>query len=179
MFVLVAVSRVGIALLGLAVVLAGCGGDTRTYTSSSSAMEPTIHCARPGGGGCGADTADTLVVESFSGSPERGDIVLLEPSPSARRKCVPGEFYVKRVIALPGETWEMRDGHVYVNGERLAETYVIPDRRGQDTRPSERVPEDMLVVMGDNRSNSCDSRVFGAVPRDSITGKVIEIERAG
>ena len=178
MFIRLTVNRAGIALLGLAVVLAGCGGDTRTYTSTSSAMEPTIHCARPGGG-CEADTADTLVVEGFGGNPERGDMLVYESLPSWELECgiVIGEF-IKRVIALPGELWEMRDGHVYIGGERLAETYVTPDRRGQDTRPPERVPEDMFVVMGDNRSNSCDSRVFGAVPRDNITGKVIEIERA-
>jgi signal peptidase I len=120
-----------------------------------------------------------LVVESFGGSPERGDIVLLRPSPSARRKCVPGEFYVKRVIALPGETWEMRGGYVYIDDQRLAEDYVRADRRDQSTHPSRRVPEDMFVVMGDNRSSSCDSRVFGAIPRASITGRVTKIERAG
>jgi signal peptidase I len=165
-------------LLGLAVVVAGCGSDTKTYIYRSSAMEPTIHCAGPRDG-CKADTADTLVVESFDGSPERGDIVLLKPSHSAKRKCVPGEFYVKRVIALPGETWAMRDGYVYVDDQRLAEAYVTADRRDQSTHPSRRVPEDMYVVMGDNRSHSCDSRVFGAIPRASITGRVAKIERAG
>ena len=108
-----------------------------------------------------------------------GDIVLLKPSQSARRKCVPGEFYVKRVIALPGETWEMRDGYVYIDDQRLAEDYVTADRRDQSTHPSSRVPEDMFVVMGDNRSHSCDSRVFGAIPRANITGRVTKIERAG
>lgn len=165
-------------LLGLAVVVAGCGKDTKTYTYRSSAMEPTIHCAGSPSAGCEADTADTLIVESFDGSPERGDIVLLEPSDSARRKCVPGEFYVKRVIALPGETWEMRGGNVYIDDQRLAEAYVTADRRDQSTYPSRRVPEDMFVVMGDNRASSCDSRVFGAIPRASITGRVTKIERA-
>ena len=165
-------------LLGLAVVVAGCGRDTKTYTYRSSAMEPTIHCAGPSYG-CEADTADTLVVESFGGSPERGDIVLLKPSHSAKRKCVPGEFYVKRVIALPGETWEMRDGYVYIDDQRLAEDYVTADRRDRSTHPSRRVPEDMFVVMGDNRSHSCDSRVFGAIRRANITGRVTKIERAG
>jgi signal peptidase I len=120
-----------------------------------------------------------LVVKELSGSPERGDIVVLNPSHSARRKCVPGEFYVKRVIALPGETWEMRDGYVYIDDERLAEAYVTADRRDQSTYPSRRVPEDMFVVMGDNRAHSCDSRVFGAIPKASITGRVTKIERAG
>jgi signal peptidase I len=142
-------------------------------------MEPTIHCARPSYG-CEADAADTLVVERLSGSPERGDILVFESLPSAQLKCgiVIGEF-VKRVIALPGETWEMRDGYVYIDGERLAETYVTTDRRDQSTHPPKRVPKDMFVVMGDNRSNSCDSRVFGPIPRANITGRVTKIERAG
>ena len=168
-----------LTLLGTALVLAGCGGDTKTYTSPSSAMEPTIHCARPIGG-CEADAADTLVVESFSGSPERGDILVFETPPSAERKCgIAIETLIKRVIALPGETWEVRNGYVFIDGERLAETYVTPDRRDQTTQPPRRVPEDMLVVMGDNRSSSCDSRVFGPVPAANTTGKVVEIERAG
>jgi signal peptidase I len=168
-----------LTLLGIALAVAGCGGDTRTYTSPSSAMEPTIHCARPNGG-CEADVADTLVVESFSGTPERGDILVFETPPSAERECgIPIETLVKRVIALPGETWELRDGYVFIDGERLAETYVTPDRRDRTKQPPRRVPEDMLVVMGDNRAGSCDSRVFGPVPAADITGKVVEIERAG
>ncbi len=168
-----------LAPLGLALVVAACGGDKSTYTSPSSAMEPTIHCARPGGG-CEAEKADTLVVESFGGSPERGDILVFASPPSAERRCgIAIERLIKRVIALPGETWEMRDGYVFIDGERLAETYVTPDRRDQTTQPPRRVPKDTLVVMGDNRSSSCDSRVFGPVRVASITGKVVEIKRAG
>jgi signal peptidase I len=167
-----------LTLLGMALVVAGCGGDTMTLTSPSSAMEPTIHCARPIGG-CEADAADTLVVESFGGTPARGDILLFETPPSAERRCgIAIERLIKRVIALPGETWEMRDGYVFVDGKRLAETYVTPDRRDQTTRSPSRVPEDMLIVMGDNRSSSCDSRVFGPIPGANVTGKLVEIERA-
>lgn len=168
-----------LTLLGLTLVVAGCGEDTETFTSPSSAMEPTIHCARPSGG-CEADAADTLVVESLSGSPQRGDILVFATPPSAERKCgFVIERLIKRVIALPGETWEMRDGYVFIDGERLAETYVTPDRRDQTTQQPRRVPKDTLVVMGDNRSNSCDSRVFGPVPEANITGKVVKINRAG
>jgi signal peptidase I len=168
-----------LTLLGMALVVTGCGGGTKTYTSPSSAMEPTIHCARPMVG-CEADAADRLVVASLSGSPERGDILVFETPPSAESKCgIPIGRLIKRVIAVPGETWEMRDGYVLIDGERPAETYVTPDRRDQTTQPPRRVPEDMLVVLGDNRPNSCDSRVFGPVPKANITGKVVEIERAG
>jgi signal peptidase I len=168
-----------LALLGLVLVVAGCGGDTETYTSPSPAMELTIHCARPSVG-CEADAADSLAVERFSGSPKRGDILVFEPPPSAERKCgIVIERMIKRVIALPGETWEMRGGYVFIDGKRLAETYVKPDRRDQTTEPPRRVPKDMLFVMGDNRSHSCDSRVFGPVPQANIIGKVVKINRAG
>jgi signal peptidase I len=167
------------ALLGMGLAVAGCGGDEERYTSPSAAMEPTIHCARPIGG-CEADSADTLVVESLRGSPERGDILVFDAPLHAERTCgIVIERLVKRVVALPGETWEMRDGYVFIDGERLAETYVTPDRRDRTSRPPRRVPAGMLVVMGDNRSGSCDSRMFGPVPVATINGEVVEIERAG
>jgi signal peptidase I len=120
------------------------------------------------------------VVEDVGGSPERGDILVFETPPSAERMCgIPIEVLVKRVIALPGETWELRGGYVFIDGERLPEAYVTPDRRDRTTQPPRRVPEGMLVVMGDNRASSCDSRVFGPVSTATITGEVVAIERTG
>ena len=83
------------------------------------------------------------------------------------------------VVAGCGGDTKTYTGYVFIDGERLAESYVTPDRRDQATQPPRRVPEDMLVVMGDDRSNSCDSRAFGPVPAANITGKVVDIERAG
>jgi signal peptidase I len=78
---------------------------------------------------------------------------------------------VKRVIALPGETVEGRDGHVYVDGKQLNEPYLPKgtDTQGFTARP---IPANAVWVMGDNRGQSEDSRVFGPIPKSSIVGRV-------
>ncbi|HEY7680654.1 MAG TPA: signal peptidase I [Terriglobia bacterium] len=96
---------------------------------------------------------------------QRGDVVVFwfprDPSKS----------YIKRVIGLPGDAVEMRDGEVLVNGERLTEPYVQPEFRGQQTVRQRRVPPDEFYVLGDHRNSSNDSRVWGTVPRKYIYGK--------
>jgi signal peptidase I len=69
----------------------------------------------------------------------------------------------------------MRDGRVFINGSRLEEPYVPAERRDGDTRPPERIPKDHYFVMGDNRGSSCDSRVWGPLPRASLIGKVFAV----
>ena len=85
--------------------------------------------------------------------------------------------YIKRVIALPGEHIEIKDGKVYINGEELNEPYLQP---GVTTQLIENktpyydlvVPENCVFVMGDNRSASTDSRAFGCIPLEKIESKV-------
>ena len=97
----------------------------------------------------------------------------------------PGEEdFIKRVIALPGETWEIRDGEVFVDGQRLSEPYLggPPDRRNFGPQT---VPEGSLFVLGDNRLHSCDSRFepddagvcsgLGYVPQDNVIGQAFVI----
>jgi signal peptidase I len=118
----------------------------------------------------GVDAEDGDIVYPF-GKPERGDIVVLDPPPSASVD----KPYIKRVIGEPGETVEIRGDHVFINGQQLEEPYL----NGTETRcePSFNVcgpiaiPEDSVLVLGDNRLNSEDSRVFGVVPIDDIIGK--------
>lgn len=104
------------------------------------------------------------------GIPERGDIVVLNP-PSGATADKP---YIKRVIGLPGDTLEIRNDHVYINGIQLVEPYLdagtITDRCRDICGPLE-IPEGSVIVFGDNRGNSEDSRVFGPVPIDNIIGK--------
>ena len=78
--------------------------------------------------------------------------------------------YIKRVIGLPGETVEGRDGRVYVDGRELVEPYLP---LGPTTRSFEPVTlgDNQLWVMGDNRENSSDSRVFGPIERDKVVGR--------
>ncbi len=79
---------------------------------------------------------------------------------------------IKRVIGLPGETVEGHDGSVYIDGRPLIEPYLPDDVVIRDFAPY-RVPADEVFVMGDNRTNSKDSRIFKAIPVDSIVGRAI------
>lgn len=78
-------------------------------------------------------------------------------------------FYVKRVIGLPGDLIEIKDGAVYRNGEKLAEPY-IKEHMDTGTNQTWEIPEDHIFVMGDNRNNSSDSRVIGPIPKNHIMG---------
>jgi signal peptidase I len=98
----------------------------------------------------------------------RGDVVVFRRPPDFQ---VEDEDLIKRVIALPGETVEARGRTIYVNGRPLAEPYVEPACRGTEDFQRVRVPRGSLWVMGDNRCNSSDSRVFGPVDRDLVVGR--------
>ena len=87
------------------------------------------------------------------------------------------ESYIKRVIALPGEHLEIKDGKVYINGEELDEPYLqdnVYTTAGDVNEPFYDlvVPENCVFVMGDNRAGSTDSRAFGCIPLDKIEGTV-------
>jgi signal peptidase I len=116
----------------------------------------------------------------------RGDIVVFEAPPKARSSDI--EDLVKRVVGLPGDTVELRDGDVYIDGRHLKEPYLdasnthqtepqgqkVPD--GCDPPPSGLpgcvVPADHLFVMGDNRIASKDGRVFGPIKESAVIGRV-------
>ena len=105
----------------------------------------------------------------------RGDIVVFHaPAGFEPQKDVP---FIKRVIALPGDTVEIRDGSVYVNDVRLSEAYVFDDDAGEGTEPAPdgtttwKVVEGELFVLGDHRPASEDSRVFGPIAVSSVLGR--------
>lgn len=115
-------------------------------------MEPNLH------------NNQRLIIEKITyrfHSPSRGDIVVIRrPQP---------EPLIKRVIGLPGETVEIRDGKVFINGEPLDEPYL--DQPTLGTMPPRLVPEEHVFVLGDNRNASNDSRAFGMVSFDDIIGR--------
>jgi signal peptidase I len=98
---------------------------------------------------------------------ERGDVVVFW-YPLDRSKS-----FIKRVIALPGETVEVRAGRLYVSGKELVEPYVPPNYLDGASYPALTVPSDSFFVMGDHRDSSNDSRVFGPVARQFIYGKAV------
>jgi signal peptidase I len=107
-----------------------------------------------------------LIVEKISyhlGSPQRLDIVVVD-LPAME------DMLVKRVVGLPGEVIEIRGGHVYVNGSEVSEPF--PHDLDFGSMAPIRLAPDEYFVMGDNRDNSNDSRVFGPVTRDEIAGRV-------
>jgi signal peptidase I len=173
----VASSRRKVAIAGAAAVvllLAAVLALFKFYRIPSSAMEPTLSCS---GSGLGCTAADDDRILAFRyllrKSPKRGDIVAFKTPPQARTDCGAGGTYVKRIIGLPGETWEIRNGFVYIDGRQLDEPYLRRERRDQDTLPRHEIPEDSYLVLGDNRPQSCDSRVWGVLPRENLVAKVI------
>src|SRR3954453_4750660 len=141
---------------------------------------------------------DKIVVSKLAyhlHDPRRGDIVVFDCPPEvpnckrAKHRFLPlrlahdlGEAvglvqpdkdeFIKRVIGLPGETVEGHDGHVFVNGRRLIEPY-LPAGVVTDDFPATVVPSGHLWVMGDNRGDSEDSRIFGPILRSKVVGRTV------
>jgi signal peptidase I len=149
-------------------------------------MEPTLNCAKgPANPGCLGNSSDRVlacrICLRFS-SPSRGDIVVFNTPSEAALKCGEGGTFVKRVIGLPGDTIkEDNKGFIFIRGPdsqkfvKLKEPYLTADRRLADSShfgQSWKVPEGGYFMMGDNRSQSCDSRTWGSVPRNKLIGIV-------
>ncbi|HVM18082.1 MAG TPA: signal peptidase I [Gaiellaceae bacterium] len=159
------------------IVLAIKAWVVNPYRIPSSSMEPTLHCAVPGNG-CLASFSDRVLANRILyrfREPQRGDIVVFDTPPLAEERCGAGGTFVKRLVALPGETWRIENGVVYIDGQQLVEPYIEAERRGDDTEGPHLVPEGHYVFMGDNRTHSCDSRAWGAVPQENLIGKVFAV----
>jgi len=136
---------------------------------------------------------DHLLVNKFVFGPAGAERALLPMRDIRRRDIVvfkypnePQRDFIKRVIGLPGETLELRNKKVYINGEPLEESYVHflePASDSQEVTSFDvrerygpvRVPDGQYFVMGDNRDNSQDSRYWGFLPRGYIKGKALMI----
>jgi signal peptidase I len=98
----------------------------------------------------------------------RGDIVGFK-NPKDETKN-----FVMRVVGLPGERIESIAGKVSINGQLLSEAYVVTENHSNDTWGPMTIPKGEFFMMGDNRRNSSDSRIWGTVPREAIWAKVID-----
>ena len=128
------------------------------YLVDGPSMRPTLQHAQ------------LLVVNKFIyhfRAPEKGEVLIF------RYPKDPSRDFIKRVIAVPGDTIEIKDGNVFVNGELQNEDYILSKCRGD--YPKSTIPEGHIFVMGDNRNNSEDSRFpdVGFVPFDLIKGKAM------
>lgn len=107
---------------------------------------------------------DVLLAKSFYGDVERYDIVVAK---------INGQYIIKRVIGLPREVIQIQDGSVCVDGAKLETQYeFLTEDPGLASEPFF-LGEDEYFLMGDNRSESCDSREFGAVKKDQLTSVVL------
>lgn len=135
------------------------------YEIPSGSMEPTIMIR---------DKVFSEKVSYYLGDVQPGQIVtFMDPE-------VPDRTLIKRCIAVGGQTVDLQDGFVYVDGQRLDEPYtqgavsepLVPATNVQISYPY-MVPDGHIWVMGDNRTNSADSRYFGAIPTSSVTGHAL------
>ena len=118
-------------------------------------MEPTLQ------------NGEMVFYRRFGSTYEKGDVVSV--------RVPAGEYYVKRVIAVAGDTVDIRNGNVYVNGILLDEPYAAGEtfeQEGTVIYPYT-LQEDQIFVLGDNREVSMDSRTFGAVSKRQIKGKLL------
>jgi signal peptidase I len=117
------------------------------------------------------DKGDRVLVNKLSyrfHEVNRGDLVVFERPENQPESDI--KDLIKRVIGLPGETIEAREGVVYIDGEQIDEPYLV-DGVTTDNLPRQEIPDGHLFVMGDNRGDSADGRVFGPIDEDTIVGR--------
>ncbi len=157
----------GIVLLGMFLLISGDvirSNIVKAYRFPSKSMEPTLLMG------------DRVLVDrrEAARNPKRGDLIVFEYPED------PSRDFLKRVVAVGGDTLEIKDKVLYLNGKVENEPYAV--YQDKDVRPAgvdqrdnfgpQVIPKDSYFVMGDNRDKSYDSRYFGVVPKNKIKGTV-------
>ena len=139
----------------------------QTYFIPSISMEPTLQVG---------DHILVLKAAYRFTSPAIGDVIVFKAPPAEHSACDDPQVQdlVKRIIATPGDTIASRGQQIILNGHVLKQPWQHTSPIGQQITP-QKLPAGQYFVMGDNRSQSCDSRIWGTVPRGDIIGKAIFI----
>ena len=157
--------------IALAVVIVVNAFLVKVYSIPSASMVHTL------------EVGDRVIVSKLSTDPGRGDIVVFErpPNDPASSPDDP-EVLIKRVIGLPGEAVESREGKVYVDGKLLNEDYLAEGTFTQIDAPI-KIPAGHILVLGDNRQVSKDGRFFGPIAKSLVVGRAVlriwPLSRAG
>lgn len=172
----------GFSIIGAFIILLIC--NTKVFASvrvQQSSMENTLLAGQK------------LIMDKISynfSQPKRGDIIIflefkhkssvkdeisifLTDFENVLNLSTGNDRLVKRVIGVPGDTIDIKDGHVFVNNEMLEENYIKGETLKRETTFPIKVPEGKLFVLGDNRAVSRDSRNFGLVDSDQVEGKAV------
>lgn len=157
---------VKIVVISLAIIIPVRYFLIQPFYVQGSSMEPTFH------------NSEYLIIDEISyrfGEPERGDVVVFKYPRD------PKEFFIKRIIGLPGEKVKFKEGKIYIyndtyeHGVVLDEEYLRPGLQTDPLQSSRIVEleENEYYVLGDNRNSSKDSRMFGPVKKELIEGRVL------
>lgn len=144
-----------VTLIAVLVVFFGLQATIQSSVVLGTSMEPNF------------ETGQRLIVNKIIykfDELKRGDVVVLRPPSDTNAE------YLKRVVGLPGESVEIKNGLVYIDGEPLSEPYIL-DSPNYTMKKLE-VPQGYCFVLGDNRNNSNDSHIWGPLPQGNIIGKV-------
>jgi signal peptidase I len=144
-------------------------------------MEPTLH------GTPNQWEADKIIVDKLSYNfsvPQRGDVVVFSPTEELQKEQFQDAF-IKRIIGLPGDKVQLKDGKVYINDRQLKEEKYLGGVQNTSVdvctsapvqpflSKTQTIPSNSYLVLGDNRGSSYDSRCWGVVPRENIIGKAV------